>query len=161
MKLEIGKRYITRDGRTSTLLTPCEDDVFKFEGRLQPHGKPQWERRTWKENGRYTTGDECCDDLVAEYVEPPCTETSNEVWGCRYTEEGKVNITAGFVEKEAKGYAGEYKFIPGDPTFPAYQFTGKIGIPGDPETDLREAIEVIRKQHAEIQAYRTILKELL
>lgn len=65
MKLEIGKRYVTRSGRTTEpLLSNGGNAKWLFVGKIDG----QWV--TWTEFGR-VLNDQCedCDDLISEYVE--------------------------------------------------------------------------------------------
>lgn len=144
MKLEIGKHYLTRDGQITGPLTKNEFDPlgafpFMSDGDNRRHFHT-------KSGGHYALGNISKHDLVAEYAEPPYPETSNESCDPFPVRFGVRLDAARVPYPEPDG---------------AYIHHLEEKIPGDPETDLREAIGVIRKQHAEIQAYRTILKQLL
>lgn len=69
MKLEYGKRYVTRDGRVTTPLEP--NPIYGSNYPFMAHVDD--EPRTWAEHGSYSlssiTREERA-DLVAEYPEP-------------------------------------------------------------------------------------------
>lgn len=71
MKLEVGKKYITRDGEYYAEITHNDGSGFMpFIGVLYPIGgatpydSPE---DSWRENGGYLKRDECGLDLIEEY----------------------------------------------------------------------------------------------
>lgn len=64
LKIEAGKRYITRAGDVTTPMQPNDDPLLTWSADCDGPG-------TWYEDGRYLAAGEASYDLVAEYVEPP------------------------------------------------------------------------------------------
>lgn len=75
LKLEVGKRYVTADGKvTSPLEYDQYDNFYPFRGTLTPdYGI--WGNENWTADGRYMKSEPTpAADLVAEYVEPGSEE---------------------------------------------------------------------------------------
>jgi NTP pyrophosphatase (non-canonical NTP hydrolase) len=66
MKLEVGKRYLTRDGRATTPLREHAHEDFPFIAEMEPHGA-----ECWTADGRYFSDSPNTypEDLVAELPE--------------------------------------------------------------------------------------------
>lgn len=63
-KLQVGKRYKTRDGRETTTIEPFGDPMFPFCGSVGGNFK------TWTEDGFWMEGGGTVSDLVEEIAEP-------------------------------------------------------------------------------------------
>jgi len=64
MKLEPGKRYVTREGEVTGPLYKNDSEGWPFVGRVDGFNL------SWRESGRYIRGRESAQDLVSEYTEP-------------------------------------------------------------------------------------------
>lgn len=78
MKLEVGKRYVLRNGEVTEPLEETSDPVHKFAARAKNIVK-----RTWTESGHWLDGSTDKDlDIVAEYVEPQPQQPLRWVENC-------------------------------------------------------------------------------
>jgi hypothetical protein len=83
MKLEVGKRYVRRDGKISGLLESCNDASYLF------HDKTIF--ATYTEEGTRGLGPDHWSDLISEYVEP-AVEPAKPEWPKYYTTTDQVSF---------------------------------------------------------------------